>query len=775
MTRWAMLAATVVGCAIACAQDAAPGVVIEMEDYALRAPDDGSFAETASEAFASRRTVLLNFYPEGHVFYRFTADRAGTWSVWLRYGSQNVMPLRVALDPGEEIDYQTVELPATGGYVGEGVWGWARIVQAQLPAGAHTLAIGSAALRPDCLYITPGEEVPTDEIIEVNWTAVLGEETMRRLARPYGEVRPDWLDEAQGYELPAWYDEYRVQAHTRLSSRWLDEPIFLTAAEAFRTMGVHTFVRHIKSGGEGAWWPSAVGAILPGCEQRNLAQEIIDNAHANGCRIIVYHRHMEDHQLFLDHPEWAARDWKGEALQERREKICFNSPYEDFLLTRLLELVDMGADGFYFDEVHMPKAGCWCENCKRLFTEQTGLQHPESYDPGNPLWHRLADFNNATIERVFRHYRAAIHERNPECVMLIGSNTWPTMADRHMTNRLFRIADSMKTEFDLANRMGGRILQPAAGSTPFDHEVKLALGYTLSRDACDGRPPHIWTFNLQDETSALYAAAGIMAHGCIANIDVREQTIPNMAYAAAFALGDRVSPYLHRTKPLRWAAVHYSEVAKDHYALDGPECWRQVLFPVYGAYLALFREHLPVGIVTDSQLEEGLPHGLRVLFVPAPDLLTERMKQVVGDFAAAGGVVIEQREEWAWDDPEGLQAAASGLLAMLGDEPGKAPVQAFGGPLNMHVDSFLSPDGDRLTVALANEFTWVHTGHNPPEVLPEPPPDCEGVSVEIRGRGTPTRVFEAVSGAELACAPIAEGVRVTVPSFSYLAVLVAEF
>jgi hypothetical protein len=764
-------------CAMALAQDEPAGVIIEMEDYEVRVPDDGSFAEVTSEAFASRRRVLFKFYPEGYVVYRFTAEQAGTYSGWMRYGAQNVAALRVDVDPGDEPDFATVELPVTGGYVGEGVWGWARIFQEELAAGEHTVAIGSAAFRPDCLYITPGDEEPTDEIIRIDWASLLGAETMELLGKPYGEVRPDWLDGAADYELPAWYDEYRVQLHTRLGPPWMDKPIFLTAAEAFRSMGVHTFVRHIKSGGEGAWWPSAVGAILPGCEERNLAQEIIDNAHANGCRIIAYSRHMEDHQLFLDHPEWAARDDRGQPLQARREKMCFNSPYDDFVLTRLLELVDMGVDGLYFDEVHMPKQGCWCEWCKRKFTEQTGLDHPESYDPGSPLWHRLADFNNATIERVFLKWRAAIHERNPECVMLIGSNTWPTMADRHMTNRLFRIADSMKTEFTLPIRVRGRMLQPGAGATPFDPEVKVALGYTLARDAADGRPAHIWTFNLQDETSALYAAAGMMTHGCIANIDVREDTIPNMTYKPAFELGDRVSPYFHRTKPLRWAAVHYSEFAKDKYELDGPACWRRVLFPVYGAYLALFRAHLPVGIITDSQLEEGLLDGYRVLFVPAPDDLTDSMRQVVEDFEAGGGVVIRQREDWLWHDLEGLDAAAEAFIGALGDEPGEAPVQASGGPVNMHVDSFLSPDGNRLTVSLANEFTWLHTGRNPPapEDLPKPPPDCEGVSAEIRGRGVPARVFDAVTGNELEFEAIAGGVRVALPTFSYMAVVVAEF
>jgi len=142
-----------------------------------------------------------------------------------------------------------------------------------------------------------------------------------------------------------------------------------------------------------------------------------------------------------------------------------------------------------------------------------------------------------------------------------------------------------------------------------------------------------------------------------------------MMFKPAFELGDRVSPYFAGTMPLRWALVHYSEAAKDRYALDGVECWRKVLFPVYGMYLALFRAHLPVGVITDSQLEEGVPGGCRVLLVPAPDDLTDRMRQVVERFEADGGAVVRHRPEWAWHDPEGQQLATDADMYQAVVEP----------------------------------------------------------------------------------------------------------
>ena len=118
-TVTAVTAAMLIVFAAVSAQGRPAGVIVEMEDYVSRTPDDGSFAEVTNEAFASRRRVVFKFYPEGHVVYRFTTDRAGTWSIWLRYGARNEMTLRVAVDPGDEPDWRSVRLPATGGYVGD--------------------------------------------------------------------------------------------------------------------------------------------------------------------------------------------------------------------------------------------------------------------------------------------------------------------------------------------------------------------------------------------------------------------------------------------------------------------------------------------------------------------------------------------------------------------------------------------------------------------------------------------------------------------------------
>lgn len=756
-----------------------PGFVIEAEKYDRKEPEK-DFATPTRESAASNGKVLSKFYGNGRVYYRFKLDEPGTWHVWLRYGAKTAQNLLVGVDAAEKADFKRVELPVTGGYVGPGVWRWQEIFQGPLKAGEHALVLGSASMRIDCFFVTASKQSPTDELIRFTPEPIqVDAATQALLDRPLVPVRPGWLDGATDYQLPSWYEEHRVHMHTRLGLPWYHKTpdLFLHAGPLFREMGTWVYARHIKSGGEGAWWPSAVGAIAPEAQDRNLAKEIIDDAHQAGCRILVYHRHMEDEALAQEHPDWVSVDSHGKPYVKRQTKLCFNSPYADFVEKRMLELAALGADAFYFDEVHIEKAGCWCPYCRKKFTALTGLQHPAEPNPGDPVWHRLADFTNLSIEQTFLKWRKTLHARYPNVVMMVGSHTWPIMTERHMTGRLFRIADSMKTEFNLPVRHPSTEIFPLPPEMkPYEPDAKIALGYTLARDACDGRPAHIWTHGLPDEDSAVYAAAGIMTHGSIANLDVNEATIPNPMFKPAFALGDRVSPHLAGARPVRWAALHYSELARDRYILQPQEAWRQVLYPLYGAYQTLLRQHLPVGILTDSQLEERRLDGYQVLFLPAPDALTPAMQEAVAQFEARGGTVVRQRPEWQWHDPAGGQEqAAARFLEALAPIRATAPYQVQGGPLRMHAVGFRKPGTAPLVVAMANDFSWVSTGRkHDKEAKPTLPPPCRDVAIVMPAGVRPRSVAEAVTGQKLSLADESGRIVIRVPEFQAMALVVIE-
>ncbi|MCP4369689.1 MAG: hypothetical protein GY797_16490 [Deltaproteobacteria bacterium] len=608
-------------------------------------------------------------------------------------------------------------------------------------------------------------------------------------------ISPAWLEGTEEYQLPEWFDKHRGQLHTRLAKytyfKRTNPTLFYHAAEEFKKVGATVFTRHIRPDIFGAWWPSKIGKVMEDAKERNIAREIIEDAHKHGMKFIVYTRHNADVDMAEKHPDWIARDPNGKIYWDtNKPMMCFNSPYADFYLTRALELIELGADGFYFDWIHMPKQGCWCAYCQQKFTAETGLEPPQKYDPKDPLWWKYKEFTNITIERMFLRYRKAFHNLNPNIVMVISSHIWSALNESHTTHRLYRIVDSPKTEFRTGLKHHVGLIKVPQDGAPFAKDIKQTMGFVLLRDAAGGRPPHVWVPFLVNGSSALYATAGLIAHGCIANLDMQEETIPNMDFVRAFELGEKVSEYFSGTKPLHWIALHFSEYARDSYKFDHKRAWQNVLYPLYGAYHTLVRARLPVNFITDSQLDDGLLQGYQILFISDKDRLTEPMKQTITSFQASGGKVFYNSSKWQWHTPEGQKTAMEGFLQLLKADILSAPVQVIGGSGKMHVDSFYHQDKQRLTVACVNDFSWVSTKRlermkkNNPKAAEKiinrkPPPPCTGVTVILRnefGR-PPIKLIEAVSGKALGYTYITSEneIHISLPTFEYLAVVVAEY
>ena len=766
------------------------GLLIEAEDFAERSPDDGSFAEPMASSHALGQRAVYRFFPgEGRCTYRFKVEKQGVYYLWLRYAAEHGPQMRWALDPADPPDADDVrryDVESTGALDGPDAWRWGRLGKMELDAGDHRVVLFGAPIRIDALWVGR-MDAPVDTKAVQQMRAA---EMRAHMQHPIEPIVPAWLTEVEPYRLPEWYDSIRVCVHTRLSLPWREKnpDVFANAGKKFASLGFREVARHIKTGSEPAWWPSAVGAVLDDAHEVNLAKQIIDEAHAAGCRIIVYHRHMEDSYLAEEHPEWTARDKHGKVIIKRGPKICFNTPYAEFLETRLVELARMGADGFYFDEVHMPKPFCRCENCRKKFREICEIEYPEEDNPLDPAYQKAIELNNITIEQTFRRWRKAIHAVNPECVLLVSSNTYPTLDDRHTTHRLYQIADSMKTEFNLPVRplQAGRwLFEGDPTIVRPETDAMLALGYAIARDACDGRPPHVWTHALPNALHARFATAGLIAHGTIANLDHSEATIPDPElFAEAVALGNRIAPAFAGARPMRWAAVHFSEYARDLDMPLGEEAWRNVLHPTYGMFATLLRARLPVTILTDSQLEQGRLDGVSVLLLPAPERLTEAMQRSVQAFEQAGGVVIRQQADWAWHSAgKRLQQARAGLRAAMADAIDAAPVTVKGGPEKMHAVSYLHGDRRGLTVALVNDFSWVFTGRaklrngepNPlyqEAITRQPPAPCRNVSVSLQLPVKVESVTDIAQGKVLATQANGAQTRIALDSFDCTAVLV---
>ncbi|MFV1995294.1 MAG: hypothetical protein ACC661_07640, partial [Verrucomicrobiales bacterium] len=334
------------------------GVFFEAEGFDELHTEAEQFALRTPEKEASDSAVLSHFH-QGHVTYRFTLSAAGVQALWVRYAAPGNARMDVAIDPGEAPEFTTVVMAATGGAVGPGVWGWQRVWQGKLAAGEHVLALGSASLRPDCIFITPqANKKPDDAMLaEVKWPGGprLPElEHQRKITR-----HPSWLDRhwRVAYAHPEWNREITIEQWCRKA-----------AAEGANLICAAGEIPAGMLEGELVRLPTDARELPPGYKvDYSWVKRYAAAAHDNGLKYLCYvnaDRSLDP--LLLEHPQWREM---GFGDKPRDTWGCWHSPYRAAFIKRLVRIArDSHFDGIMIDMgFTAPPGGCRSRYCAEKF------------------------------------------------------------------------------------------------------------------------------------------------------------------------------------------------------------------------------------------------------------------------------------------------------------------------------------------------------------------------------------------------------------------------
>ena len=131
----------------------------------------------------------------------------------------------------------------------------------------------------------------------------------------------------------------------------------------------------------------------------------------------------------MEHPEWCAQShdgkpgstsWRG-VTYPTNGKMCPRGPYlEELMLPQLFEMTDRyGIDGFWIDGDLWSVEPCYCERCRKAFTERTGITEPPG-EPPDPNWAAWWNFTLESFEDYVTRYCEAVHRHKPG--VLVCSN-----------------------------------------------------------------------------------------------------------------------------------------------------------------------------------------------------------------------------------------------------------------------------------------------------------------------------------------------------------------
>lgn len=150
-----------------------------------------------------------------------------------------------------------------------------------------------------------------------------------------------------------------------------------------------------------AYHPSEANEMHPGLDF-DLLGAMIEAAHEIGVKTPVYLSAGLDEKMARRHPEWLIRgenektSWAPDFMQPGYHQFCMNTPYLDYLVKQVEEVVQRyDADGIFLDIVGV--RSCYCQHCIESLRK-------EGKDP------RDAQAVRDLGERVYANYTKRINE-----------------------------------------------------------------------------------------------------------------------------------------------------------------------------------------------------------------------------------------------------------------------------------------------------------------------------------------------------------------------------
>ncbi|NOZ21503.1 MAG: hypothetical protein GXP25_10495 [Planctomycetes bacterium] len=632
------------------------GILIECEDYDGRHSDDPGFAAIASDLAASDGCSVYRFFKPGYLTYKFSVPEDGTYHFWFRYGAPGDVNQKVAIDPKGEPEFDAVPLPGTGGCVGPGVWRWMVIATQKLKKGDHVLALGSTALRPDCVFITCKTGRPNDKMLE-------------EVVRSMGPRLPELKHDREITQHPKWLHQRlrHCYAHSEWNPNITIEDWCKLAAE--KGANVINSAGEIPAGmmnGKIRKLPADAKQLPDGYEVKyTWVKRYADAAHKYGLKYLCYvncDRTLDP--LLIEHPEWRQVGMEG---RPRATWGCWNSPYRKAFVDRMVKIAkESGIDGIHIDmPFTAPPGGCRSKYCRELFKKKFGVDPPRKLRPKDPLYQRWIDFQSWTREEWLLDLTEALHAVNPEIAVIVNQTRgwiFDVALRSFLTTRAGKCVDGLNEEIGWETQHTWR--------RPWAWPIQQPWQNLFLRCRTWPGIGQMWhvTFNMP-EVELQSQAFSSLANG----------VVPNVTTGGNWDEMGRIwqhikdcEPWVLDAKLVPWAALYFSEDTLAWYAnANGQGATDAWLKNIFGIFQVCLETHLPIAIITDDDVASlKTLQKYAVVVLPNSACLSDEQISALTKYVESGGGLVATFQSGMFD-PFGAERKTPGLQPLIGAHQGK--------------------------------------------------------------------------------------------------------
>jgi hypothetical protein len=458
---------------------------------------------------------------------------------------------------------------------------------------------------------------------------------------------PWYVHAVTGIGTNIWAPEWYPDSITKFDAEKLADSLSKAGAQV-----AFTFQGFSQDHFGVSYYPTRMGPMHRNLNGRDHLREYIEALHKRNIKILGYYS-FPDKNIWERNPDWRQIDADGKEIHTGNfgGPLCPNSPYRDYFLARVTEIVERyELDGFMLDTAGFSRdePGCYCRYCQRKFRERYGRDLPRHRSGYDRDWQQFLQFRFDCMQEFYRDVHDTFRHIRPK--MLFTHNAfalrgpgWGEGEDYERSTRL----DDVVTSIGSWDSGGPR------GPTRDVSEIWKTGMLTRFLRGLSGKPVWMQTgaYMYNRDYEALPVPELKLAAYTIASNGGSPVYITNAFPDGSVdsLLADRMATvlrevssnkeYLDSAEDMPFAALYYS-LASHLFTDSVYQGENRYLSSFAGAYEALVEEHIPFDIVGAEGLTPSRIAKYKVLVVPDAVAMSDEEANTVREFVESGGNII---------------------------------------------------------------------------------------------------------------------------------------
>ncbi|KPL22381.1 MAG: hypothetical protein AMS23_08010, partial [Bacteroides sp. SM1_62] len=426
----------------------------------------------------------------------------------------------------------------------------------------------------------------------------------------------------------------------------------------------HSDAACLSAGGIVAYYPTKIefhhrsqwmgksdpfGYLVRGCRERDMVVIARTDPHAI----------WQD--AFDAHPEWAAVDSEGNKRRHWSNPelyvTCALGPYNfDFITEVHREIMSLYAIDGIFSNRWAGHGICYCNSCKRLFHDFSGLELPQSDRRLDPVYQHWSEWRRIRLYDLWQLWDGEIRKINPHARFI--PNGFP---DKRIAGEqsaiLFTDHQARRGMIPpWSNGKRAKEFRAVMGKKPIGGIFSMGL-----------EEPYRWKDSVQSEAEVRIWVAEGTANGMRPWFTKFSGTLYDERWLSfvedIYKWHHKAEVYLRNEKPLANVAVVYSEQTQRYYG--GEKHQENPGHHDLGMYHALIEARIPFEMVHDQYLDAGHVDPFKLLVLPNIAALSDRQCQQIRDYVKRGGSLLATFETSLYDE-HGKKRSDFGLGDIFG-------------------------------------------------------------------------------------------------------------